>query len=134
PISNARFFRVEEQALAKAQRKHQVALDTNKALRAALTQQVQAAHPDLEPRKVWPAVSHDDDERTAWCVRQQRRQVVARTHERTRWRRNNFTQHESRRLVWTPTISWRSKICRCGPSLRRCYATRQRGPLEPASP
>jgi putative transposase len=70
-------------ALAKAQRKHQVALDTHKALRAALTEQVKQTHPDLEARQVWQQVSQDEGERTAWRERQRRRRAVARVHERT---------------------------------------------------
>jgi putative transposase len=48
PIENPRFFRVEERALATAQRKHQVALDAHKAIRSTLTEQVQTAQPALE--------------------------------------------------------------------------------------
>src|SRR5262249_42382813 len=97
-IENPRFFRAEELALAKAQRQHQVALDKHKALRATLTAQVQAQHPDLEERPVWHLVSRDAGERTAWRERQRRRKVVARTHERICWRRDDFTHQESRRL------------------------------------
>ena len=63
PIANPRFFRSEERALAKAQRKHQVALDTHKALRAALTEQVKQTHPDLEARQAWQQVRQDEGER-----------------------------------------------------------------------
>src|SRR5262245_9741935 len=45
------------------------------------------------------AVSHDGGERTAWRERQRRRRVVARTHERIRWRRGDFAHQASRRLV-----------------------------------
>ena len=99
PIANPRFFRSEERALAKAQRKHQVALDTHKARRAALTEQVKQTHPDLEARQVWKQVSQDEDERTAWRERQRRRRAVARVHERIRWRRGDFAHQESRKLV-----------------------------------
>ena len=61
-IDNPRFFRQEEKALAKAQRK------LAKAARGS---------PE----------------------RQRRRRVVARIHERIRYRRENFVQQESRRLV-----------------------------------
>jgi putative transposase len=61
-IENPRFFRQEEQALAKAQRKHaQEAKGTPK--------------------------------------RRKRRKVVARVHERTRWRRQDFAHRESRKIV-----------------------------------
>jgi putative transposase len=99
PITNPRFFRVEEHALAKAQRKHQVALDAHEALRVVLTQRVMAQQPGLDARAVWQVVSQDTDERTAWGERVRRRKVVARTHERIRWRRTNFAHQQSRRLV-----------------------------------
>jgi putative transposase len=97
-IANPHFFRTEEHALAKAQRKHQRALDTHNATRAAVTVRVKQAHPDLDAWQVWQLVSQDPEEHTAWRERQRRR-VVARTHERIRWRRDNFTHQESRRLV-----------------------------------
>jgi putative transposase len=81
-------FRVDAHALAKAQRKHQVALDTHQAVRAALTAQAQAAQPD-----------RDAGERAAWRERVRRRRVVASIHERIRWRRRDFTHQESRKLV-----------------------------------
>jgi putative transposase len=99
PIENPRFFRSEERALATAQRKHQVALDAHKAVRAALTALMQAAQPTLDTRHVWQTVSQDIGERQAWKERQRRRRVVARVHERIRWRRGNFTHQASRRLV-----------------------------------
>jgi len=99
PIENPRFFRAEERALAKAQRQFQVALDVHKALRAALTRRVQAAYPDLDARQVWQAVSREAEERAAWKARQRGRRVVARAHERVRWRRQDFAHQESRRLV-----------------------------------
>jgi len=98
-ITNPRFFRTEEHALAKAQRKHQVALDTHTAVRAALTQRVMAQQPGLDVRQVWQQVSQDRGEHAAWQERQRRRKVVARTHERIRWRRGNFTHQQSRTLV-----------------------------------
>src|SRR6266567_1791720 len=61
-IDNPRFFREEEAALARAQRRL--------AKEAKGTPQ-----------------------------RRKRRKVVARVHERIRWRRENFVQQESRRLV-----------------------------------
>jgi putative transposase len=61
-IANARFFRQEEQALAKAQRR--------------LAQ---------------------EDKGT--LERSERRQVVARVHERTTWRRGDFAHQHSRRIV-----------------------------------
>lgn len=99
PIANPRFFRHKAQALAKAQRQHQVALDAHKAVRATLTQQVTVAHPEWEGHAVWRQVSQDKAERQAWGERLRWRKVVARVHERIRWRRSNFTHQESRRLV-----------------------------------
>jgi putative transposase len=99
PIANPHFFRAEERALAKAQRTHQVALDAHKASREAITHQVKAQQPDLVAQEVWRRVSQDAGERAAWGERQRRRRVVARTHERIRWRRDNFTHQQSRRLV-----------------------------------
>lgn len=99
PIATPRFFRSEEGALAKAQRKHQVALDTHKALRATLIEQVKQTHPDLEARQVWQQVNQDEGERTTWRERQRRRRAVARVHERIRWRRGDFAHQESRQLV-----------------------------------
>jgi putative transposase len=98
-IENPRFFCSEERALAKAQRKHQVGLDAHKAVRAALTQQITDAQPDLDTGQVWRLVSQDTGERAAWWARQRRRRVVARVHERIRWRRGNFTHQQSRELV-----------------------------------
>jgi putative transposase len=99
PIQNPRFIRTEEHELVKVQRTYQVALDTHKALRATLTQQVKQAQPDLEEKAVWIQVSQDAGEQQAWRARQRRRRVVARVHERIRWRRSNFTHQESRKLV-----------------------------------
>ncbi len=61
-IENPRFFRKEEKALAKVQRKHSALL------------------------KGTPE-------------RRKHRKVVARVHERTRWRRENFTHQNSRQMV-----------------------------------
>jgi putative transposase len=97
-IPTPRFLRQEERALAKAQRKHQQALDAHKAIRATLTQQTSEQQPNCDAA-VWQVVSQNPEERRAWKARQQRRKVVARTHERIRWRRNNFTHQNSRRLV-----------------------------------
>lgn len=98
-IPNPRFFRREEDALAKAQRKHQAAQDAHQSIRAILTEQVSAAYPNLDTRQVWQQVSQQSEERAAWRARQQRRRVVARVHERIRWRRGNFTHQASRWLV-----------------------------------
>jgi putative transposase len=62
PIENPRFFRAEERALAKAQRR--------------LAKAEQGA-PE----------------------RAERRKIVARVHERTRWRRGDFAHQHSRRIV-----------------------------------
>jgi putative transposase len=99
PIKNPRFFRREECALAKAQRKHQVALDAHKATRLVLTARVTQEYPDRDARHAWQMVSQDEGERTAWRERQQRRTIVARVHERIRWRRSDFAHQESRKLV-----------------------------------
>lgn len=98
-IPNPRFFRSEERALAKAQRTHQVTFDAHKAVRATLTTQITLAQPDLDAQAVWTQVSQEAEEQQAWRKRQRRRRVVARVHERIRWRRDNFTHQESRRLV-----------------------------------
>lgn len=102
PIANPRFFRQEERALAKAQRKHQIALDAHKTLRTTLIQQIADQQPDLDAvddQQVWRMVSQDAGERAMWRERQRRRRVVARVHERIRWRRGNFTHQESRKLA-----------------------------------
>jgi putative transposase len=96
-IANPRFFLREEQA--RAQRKHQRALDAHKALRASVTERIKQAHPALDAAEVWQAVSQDAKERGAWRHRQMRRKVVARTHERVRWKREDFAHQHSRRLV-----------------------------------
>jgi putative transposase len=101
PIENPRFLRAAERALAKAQRKHQVALDAHKTIRTALTAQAQAQQPALDARQMWQQVSQDGEERIAWRERVRRRRVVACVHERIRWRRSDFTHQESRRLVDT---------------------------------
>src|SRR5262249_13339945 len=98
-IALPRFFRAEERALAKTQRKHQNALDTHKAKRAEVTARVKQAHPDLDSAGVWQRGNHDPEERVAWKARQQCRKVVARTHERARWKRDDFAHQHSRRIV-----------------------------------
>jgi len=102
-IANPRFFRREERALARAQRQHQVALDAHKALRAGVTERVKQTHPELDEADLWQAVSLDPAERAAWKLRQKRRQkrrrVVARTHERARWKREDFAHQQSHRIV-----------------------------------
>ncbi len=98
-ITNPRFFRQEEKALAKAQRKHAKALDAHRAKRAEVTKQMKHDHPEMDDRQIWQQVNQDIGERVTWKERQKRRKVVARTHERTRWRRENFTHQQSRRIV-----------------------------------
>jgi putative transposase len=98
-IANPRFFRREERALARAQRQHQLALDAHKATRTGVTERVKQTHPELDEADLWQAVSQDVEERAAWIQRQQRRRVVARTHERVRWKREDFAHQHSRRLV-----------------------------------
>lgn len=100
--ANPRCLREEEQALAKAQRTHHIALDAHKAIRAALSEHVKAAQPAADARRIGSLVSQDAGECAAWRQRRQRqrrRRVVARTPERIRWRRNTFTQQARRRLV-----------------------------------
>jgi putative transposase len=98
-IANPRFFRQEEHALAKAQRKHQVALDAHKAKRAEVTERAKQDHPELDEVGVRQVVSQDKEEQAAWKQREKRRKVVARTHERTRWKRGDFAHQHSRRIV-----------------------------------
>lgn len=98
-VANPRFFRHEEQALGKAQRKHQVTVDAHKAIRAAVTRRMKEAQPDLDQQHVWQAVSQDTAERAAWQRRQQRRRVAARVYERARWKREDFAHQHSRRIV-----------------------------------
>jgi putative transposase len=57
------------------------------------------AHPELDEADLWQAVSQDAEERAAWRHRQQRRRVVARTHARVRWQREDFAHQQSRRIV-----------------------------------
>jgi putative transposase len=98
-IANPRCFRSEEHALARAQRKHQVALDAHQAVHSALTAQVQVAQLDQDAQQVWQAVSQNPAERVAWRKQLRRRRVVARVHERIRWRRGDFAHQETRKLV-----------------------------------
>jgi putative transposase len=44
-------------------------------------------------------VSQDQEERALWTRRQKRRKVVARAHERARWKREDFAHQHSRRIV-----------------------------------
>ena len=60
---------------------------------------MQQAHPELGEDDLWQAVSQDAEERAAWNQRQKRRKVVARTHERARWKREDFAHQHSRRIV-----------------------------------
>jgi hypothetical protein len=101
-IANPRFFGREEQALARAQRQHQLALDAHKALRLSVTARVQQAHPELDEMDLWQAVSQDAEERAAWRHRQQRRRMVARTHERARWKRR--TVRISTAAAWSMSL------------------------------
>jgi hypothetical protein len=103
-IATPRFFWREERALARVQRRSQLALDAHKALRARVTERVKQAHPEMDEADLWQTVGPDVEvwrcggvevwrrggveERAAGNHRQQRRQqrrqVVARPHERTR--------------------------------------------------
>jgi putative transposase len=98
-IPTPRFFRREERALARAQRKHQQALDAHEKVRAVLTQRTSEQQPDCDAAAVWQLVSQDAEERRAFHARRRCRKLVARTHERIRWRRSNFAHQASRRLV-----------------------------------
>jgi putative transposase len=99
PIENPRRFRLEEHALAEAQRKHRVALDAHTERRADVTARVKQAQPDLDEAGVWQIVSQESAEWVAWRERQRRRKIVARTHELTRWKREDFARRHSRRLA-----------------------------------
>ena len=98
-IENPRLFRREERALARAQRQHQRALDAHTARRASVTARVKQTHPELDEAGVWQEVSQDAEERVAWTHRQQRCRVVARTHERARWKREDVAHQHRRRMV-----------------------------------
>jgi IS605 OrfB family transposase len=76
-----------------------VALDAHKAKRAEVSKRVQQAQPDLDAQRIWQAVSQDAEERATWRKRQRRCRVVAQTHERTRWKRQEFAHQHSRRIV-----------------------------------
>ena len=65
-IATPRFFRREEQALARAQSTHKGALDAHKATREVVTQRVKQAHPAVDEASVWQAVSQEAEERVAW--------------------------------------------------------------------
>ena len=64
-----------------------------------MTERVKQAQPELDATDLWQAVSQDAEERAAWKHRQKRRRVVARTHERARWKREDFAHQHSRRIV-----------------------------------
>ena len=98
-VENPRFFREEEKVLASAQRKHQIALDAHKTKRAEVTKQVKHDQPDLDEEQIGQLVRQNAEEQRMWCIRQKRRKVVARTHERVAWRRDNFTHQASRQIV-----------------------------------
>ncbi len=98
-IDNPRFFREEEKALAEAQRKHQVALDAHKAKRADVTKRVQQERPDIADADVRDEIRRDAQARMTYRAREKRRKVVARTHERIAWRRDDFAHQWSRKIV-----------------------------------
>ncbi len=98
-IANPRFLRTEEHALAKAQRKHQVALEAHKAKRQEVTQRIKAATPNAPEPEIWQQVCQDREEQTMWNERKKRRKVVARIHERIAWRRDDFAHQNSRKIV-----------------------------------
>jgi putative transposase len=72
PLGNPRFFRREEAALAQAQQKLAREVDAGAPT---------GARPGSRPE------------------RRKRRRVVARIHERTRWKRQDFAHQQSRRIV-----------------------------------
>ena len=76
--------------MGRAQRKHQAALDVHKTIRADVAARIKQKRPNLSEAEVWQAVSQDEGEQTAWQERARRRKVVARAHERVRWKRENF--------------------------------------------
>jgi putative transposase len=98
-IENPRFFREEEHALAKAQRKRQVVLDAHKAKRVEILKRIKQEHPEVGDADMWRQVSQDPEEQAAYRAREKRRKVVARTHERIAWRRDDFSHQHSRKIV-----------------------------------
>jgi hypothetical protein len=109
PLANPRFFRAEEHELGTVQRKHQVALDVHKAVRATLTQQVKPACPDLDARAVWTRVRQDTDEQKAWRERQRRRRIIARMRVSAG---GGATLRIRRAVVWSiPMLSSRVRRC-----------------------
>jgi putative transposase len=68
-------------------------------VRATLTARVKAQQPTWDAGQVWQVVSQDDREQATWRERQRRRRIVARVHERIRWRRSDFAHQQSHRLV-----------------------------------
>jgi IS605 OrfB family transposase len=68
-----------------------------------VTERVKQTHPALDVAGVWQAVSQDAAVQAAWQHRQQRHQVVARSHERTheraRWKREDCAHQHSRRII-----------------------------------
>ena len=74
-------------------------MDAHKSKRTEVSEQVKQAQPDLDEAGVRQIVNQDAAERAVWKARQERRKVVARTYERTRWKRNDFTHQHSRRIV-----------------------------------
>src|SRR5262249_23766144 len=103
-IATPGFFGTEEKALGNSQRNPQVTLDAPKAPREAVPQRGKTEHPNLDNDGVWQAVSQDGEEQGAWKLRQKRRKVVARTHARARWKRDDFAHQHSRRIVNTVEV------------------------------
>src|SRR5262249_27555663 len=144
PIANPRFFRREEQALAKAQRLDQVSLDVYRAVRATLTAQLQAAYSNLGERAVWQQVSQDAREHGAWgsasgdgewwpaCMSASAGGAPTSPTKRVvAWWRSKTC----RCGTWFATLHWRrASTTRLGPSLRSCCATTQHGPVGSMSP
>ncbi len=98
-IDTPHFFRMEEKELAKAQRNHQIALDRHKATRQEVTQRMKRDHPESDEQTLWQLVCRDHQEHITWKKRQQRRKVVSRIHERSTWKRDDFTHQKSRAIV-----------------------------------
>jgi putative transposase len=100
-IANPRFFHTEEKAVGRAQGKHQAALEVHKTICADVAARIKQKQPNLSEAEVWQAVSQDEGEQTAWQEHARRRKVVARAHERVRWKRENFAHQHTRWIVNT---------------------------------
>ena len=98
-IANPRFFRRGGAGVGAERSAASTGPGCPQSHRAGVTERVTQAHPELDETDLWQAVSQDAEERAAWNQRQKRRKVVARTHERARWKREDFAHQHSRRIV-----------------------------------